>query len=364
VAEANDYFRERRMLGSPAKRRTILGLLCCGLLLSCIGCKKDRQAEASKVVFEIDRTDSRGPLTGHVRLDKGQINIAQTLLLELQAVVEPGYEVQMPEVGKALENFGIIDWDNLGDRLDEEGNLVRTYRYRLEPFLSGDYQLPAFTFRFHEVNDPDKKSELSLEPIDVEVTSLLGEQREGLVIADIEDVVEMPRGGSLWWIWPAAGAAVAAGAGGWLYVQRRQRRRQERILKPAHEIAYARLGALIKEDLIASGRVKEFYERISSILRHYIEHRFELRAPERTTEEFLVELKYADALSAGEKEHLEEFLTHCDLVKFARHSPTTEQIQRTFDLVRDFIEKTRSEERKIDVTDRTGAEQVVQAETV
>ena len=48
---------------------------------------------------------------------------------------------------------------------------------------------------------------------------------------------------------------------------------------------------------------------------------------------------------------LEEFLTHCDLVKFAKHDPTTEQVQRTFDLVKDFIERTKSEERKVDVTD-------------
>ena len=32
-------------------------------------------------------------------------------------------------------------------------------------------------------------------------------------------------------------------------------------------------------------RSKEFYERISGILRHYIEDRFDLHAPERTTEE-------------------------------------------------------------------------------
>ncbi len=49
---------------------------------------------------------------------------------------------------------------------------------------------------------------------------------------------------------------------------------------------------------------------------------------------------------------LGEFLTHCDLVKFAKHEPTTEQVQQTFDLVKDFIEKTRSDERKVDVTDK------------
>jgi len=54
---------------------------------------------------------------------------------------------------------------------------------------------------------------------------------------------------------------------------------------------------------------------------------------------------------------LGEFLKLSDLVKFAKHNPTTEQIQKTFDLVKNFIEKTKSDEKKIDVT-----EQMIEAE--
>ena len=133
-----------------------------------------------------------------------------------------------------------------------------------------------------------------------------------------------------------------------------------RIFKPAHEIAYERLRALVKDDLVNAGKLKEFYERISDILRHYIEHRFELRAPERTTEEFLIELQWTDVLSGSDKESIGEFLKHCDLVKFAKYNPTSEQIQRTFDLVKDFIEKTKSDERKIDVTGKVETEEAVE----
>ena len=56
----------------------------------------------------------------------------------------------------------------------------------------------------------------------------------------------------------------------------------------------------------------------------------------------MAELKYTDVLSVSDKESLEEFLTHCDLVKFAKHTPVTEQIQQTFDLVKEFIEKTKT----------------------
>jgi hypothetical protein len=144
---------------------------------------------------------------------------------------------------------------------------------------------------------------------------------------------------------------IIVAVGYWLYLRKKRSKELVRIFKPAYEIAYERLQALIKDDLIAAGKIKEFYERISDILRHYIEHRFDLRAPERTTEEFLGELRFANVLSASDKKSLEEFLMHCDLVKFAKYSPTTEQIQKTFDSAKNFIEKTRSDERKIDVTD-------------
>ncbi len=327
-------------------------LLSCWIILFCPGCRKGPAAKSEKTAFEIDREYTRGPLTAHVRIDKAKINIAQTVTLELVASIEPGYELQMPTVEKVLEHFGIVDWDNLGDKLDENNNVVKRYRYRLEPFLSGTYPIPAFTFEFHDVNSPeDKKYELTTEPIDIEVASLLGEQRAELKIADIEGVVEMPGQASLWWIWILCFIVIAAAIVTWLYFRRKKTEEIIKIFKPAHEIAYSRLHALVERDLVKAGKIKEFYEQISDILRRYIEHRFNLHAPERTTEEFLTELVGTNVLSQPDQDNLAEFLRHCDLVKFAKYSPTTEQIQRTFDLVKDFVETTKSEEKKIDVTE-------------
>ena len=173
----------------------------------------------------------------------------------------------------------------------------------------------------------------------------------------------MPEQASLWWVWPA-GVIAVIGGGSWLFLRRKGYTELVRIFKPAHEIAYERLKALVADDLIKAGKIKEFYERISDILRHYIEHRFDLRAPERTTEEFLTELAVTDVLAETDKQLLGEFLKHCDLVKFAKHEPATEQIQQTFDSVKDFIEKTKSEERKIDVTEAVKTEETVEVGSV
>ncbi|OHB63687.1 MAG: hypothetical protein A2Y77_17930 [Planctomycetes bacterium RBG_13_62_9] len=315
------------------------------------GCRQDSKDKVSKTTFEVDKVYERGPASVHVRLDKTKMSIADTVLLQFEATLQPGYEMRMPKVDKVLENFGIVDWDSLADRLDEKNNVVRTRQYRLEPFLSGRYDIPAFTFQFHDANDPNATAhELASEPIPVEVTSLLGDQRDKLVIEDIESVVEMPEPPARWWLRGLVALGVAAVPAVWLLLRGRGARQMIHIFKPAHEVAYARLRALVAEDLVEQGRIKEFYERISGILRHYIEDRFDLHAPQRSTEEFLAELQFTQALTSPQKAVLEEFLTHCDLVKFARHDPTKEQIQRTFDLVKDFIEKTRSDERMVDMT--------------
>lgn len=326
-------------------------LFCCGMLSVFTGCEKSADTK-KETKFEIDKDYQRGPLTVHERVDKAKMTIADTFLLELETAIEPNYTVQMPKVDKVLENFGIVDWENLGSKLDEDNNVVSRYRYKLEPFLSGKFQIPAFTFEFHDVNSPDgKKHEITTEPIDIEVTSLLGEQRADLKIADIEGVVEMPAKPSYWWVWALCAAGVIAAAGFLVHLRHKCVKELVRIFKPAHEIAYERLRALVKQDLIKAGKIKEFYERLSDILRHYIEHRFNLRAPERTTEEFLAELPSAGVLAQSEQQRLGEFLMHCDLVKFAKYTPTAEQIQKTFDLVKNFIEITKSDEKKIDVTE-------------
>ena len=343
-------------MSRPGYTTRLVLLAAAGMMVLCAGCGRDSGSGAAKADFEVDEVYERGPVTVHVRLDKTQMSIAETVLLQFEATVQPDYEMKMPKVDDVLQEFGLVDWDNLGRRLDNENNVVTTYQYELEPFLSGEYEIPAFTFVFHDVNEPDTKHELSSEPIAVEVTSLLGDQRAELVLEDIEGVVEIPKETSLWWLWALLALIPLAIPLTWWLLRRKRIRALVRIFKPAHEVAYAHLRTLVAENLVDAGRIKEFYERISGILRYYIEDRFDLHAPERTTEEFLSELQRTDILAASDKDVLADFLTHCDLVKFARHAPTNEQIQRTFDLVKDFIERTKSDQRMVDVTGRIEAE--------
>jgi hypothetical protein len=72
-----------------------------------------------------------------------------------------------------------------------------------------------------------------------------------------------------------------------------------------------------------------------------LEDRFELRAPELTTEEFLASVGESPDLSRDHQNLLREFLRQADLVKFAGVQPSSQDIQRSVDAARRFLEETR-----------------------
>ena len=112
------------------------------------------------------------------------------------------------------------------------------------------------------------------------------------------------------------------------------------LQRPVHMLALAALEHLQLQDLIGQERIEEFYVRVSTILRRYVELRFGLRAPEQTTEEFLISTLATGGLIAAHCDLLEAFLQHCDLVKFARHRPLPSAMEETFESAKTFVEHT------------------------
>jgi hypothetical protein len=113
------------------------------------------------------------------------------------------------------------------------------------------------------------------------------------------------------------GVLALAGLVAW-YLRRTRPPAPPPPLPPAHVRARKRLQAAL--ELLQDPR--EFCIRVSDALRWYLEVQLTLRAPERTTEEFLNELQASPRLTAAQKAALATFLESCDLVKFARHEPT------------------------------------------
>jgi hypothetical protein len=136
-------------------------------------------------------------------------------------------------------------------------------------------------------------------------------------IRDIKPPVDIPSGWAwVWWALAAlAGATLLFLA--WRYWQKCRTFVPAPVVIPPHVRARQKLA----EALALIGLPEPFVVAVSSALRVYLEERFEFRAPERTTEEFLHELGDTPLLSARQKQSLGDFLTRCDLVKFAKYRP-------------------------------------------
>jgi hypothetical protein len=158
-------------------------------------------------------------------------------------------------------------------------------------------------------------------------------------IRAIKPPVDIPNAW-VWLWWGLAIAVVLALATAALLWWRKQRAQVPPVpVIPAHVRAKQRLQAALA--LIHDPRL--FCIEVSGVIRVYLEERFDFHAPERTTEEFLLELQATQLLTPDQKQSLGEFLQSCDLVKFARYEPTESALRELHDSALRLVDETQFE---------------------
>jgi hypothetical protein len=154
-------------------------------------------------------------------------------------------------------------------------------------------------------------------------------------IHDIRGPISIP----YQWLWVAyfvGGVIVAAVIyGAWCAL-----RRKKAPVKLPFEIALERLEAARAR--MTAETVREYAFEVSEIIRVYIEQRFGEKAARRTTEEFLFDLvQQTDSPLAPHRRRLEDFMGHCDLMKFAKWQASVPELEAMHESAREFILETR-----------------------
>lgn len=142
-------------------------------------------------------------------------------------------------------------------------------------------------------------------------------------LRDIRPPVDIPSGWA--WVWWTLGFLVLA-ALAWLAWKAWQKCRSQAPVIPAIP-PHIRARQKLQQALALITDPEPFVVAVSGALRVYLEERFTYRAPERTTEEFLHELRESRHMTVSQKDVLGDFLTRCDLVKFARYQPTETELR-------------------------------------
>ncbi len=109
---------------------------------------------------------------------------------------------------------------------------------------------------------------------------------------------------------------------------------------PPYELAVSRLNKLQEEMLWQKGAEKEYYTRLTDILRGYLSGRFGINAMEMTT--YQISQAIADNKDVAEYSLLvNKVLNDADFVKFAKAKPLADENQRAFSNARQFVELTK-----------------------
>ena len=301
----------------------------------------DREAETAPVAEPLRAETAEGPVTATVSLAPASPRLGDALVLTLEVRAAAGVTVEMPAFGDALGRFAIVDF---APRREETADgILSVQRYTLQVSASGRHRIPRLRVEFVDERDgrDPKPRELLTDELGFQVASVLPEGEAATELRPARPPLKELEGPWLrrHWPWLAGGgvaaAALTAGVVVWL------RRAEQRARLTAFDRAVARLERLRRAGLPEQSGMDAWYVELSDIVRRYIEERFALRAPEQTTEEFLLEAGRS-ALSRPHRELLSAFLATCDRVKFARYSPGARESQQALDEARRFLDETRA----------------------
>ena len=283
----------------------------------------------------------KGPVEATVQLKPAMPLIGDLVTLVLRVVAEENVELLMPEFGQALGRFPILDFQS-DERIDDKGRTVVTHRYELQPDRSGRKHIPPIMIEFIDRRDdsiPAPKGfdafELLTEQISFEVKSVTPGEVKGELHPPLGELPPLHSTQRVTWpiILICFTMILATTLGGWFWIASRRKTRR----RSAYDIAVNRLTNLLNHPQ----EIDSFFVELSAIVRWYLETRFELRAPELTTEEFLVAMSYSPDLSRDHQLVLRDFLRQADLVKFANFLPSQKDIDDATATTQCFLEETR-----------------------
>lgn len=294
---------------------------------------------------------AKGPVSIKASLDSAYILMGKQTLLKVDVVEDDDIDGHfLNHAGDTITgNVEIIK--NLAPDTTDLGSGRREIRRELviQSFDSGLYTLPPFVYV--SGNDTFASNALVLKVIPVPVDTLKTiHDYEGVVkpatkIWDyIPDFIV-----DYWWIYLAV-IIVAVAVLIW-FVYFRGKKSLPLVPKkkpvPPYEAAMLELNKLKNEKLCESGHEKEYYTRLTEILRIYLDRRFGINAMEMTSTQILDRIK-TNSEAKPSAPIMRQILEMADFVKFAKVRPLPDDNVKAFNNAVKFVEDTKPVEPETD----------------
>lgn len=264
--------------------------------------------------------------------------------IKLLIVVEQsaGTKIEFPQLPDSILKVEILNKSKI-DTSKLEGNKIQLKQtYLVTCFDSGAHVIPPFVFKVRKEGSIDsiKSNNLTLfvkmPPVDL---------KKGPV--DIKKPFAAPV--TFKEIAPWLLGIILIGAIVFLIIYAISRRNKNKPLFqrppkpkiPAHLIALQELDKLKGEELWQHEKVKDYYTRLTDIVRVYIEERFTIAAMEQTSFEILASFKAKESqVDPKSVVELKEILEVADLVKFAKFTPLPDENHRMLSNAYLFVKET------------------------
>lgn len=339
-------------------RKRALHLLPIAALAASSGCGKqaDPTALPKAVAAPIERSAACGDVELSVTAGPAELNTEQDAYARIEIVAPAGTVSSAPDLAELVEQTPLrydirttkVAQRNAAPTSDQR--LRWSALFKLSPVLDGEFELPAVPLPLPaealEQCEEDGSARAT-EPIALTVALAQDAALSEEELARIETLdpkeLDAPVSATAWTTAAVVVVLVAAG----LILLRRRRTAAALAAEPpipANEWATAALSALRAEKLPERGELQTFHYRLSDIVREYIERRFDISAPDMTTEEFLAASTRDLRFDRAHTRVLSSFLQACDLVKYAKQLPAVDECYEALKTAAQFVEATRPRE--------------------
>jgi hypothetical protein len=280
-------------------------------------------------------------VTARLDAHEGSIHVGDPITFVVTAIRRRAVPVNLP---------GTLDLGALSvmDRKEAEhdlgdGRVRHEFTLTLAAYEPGEREIPAVEVTYLGKGGDVRTARTT--PVPVKITSLIANEPEP-ALKDASPPVQVLEE-NLLLIYLGAGL-LAAGLGGlctWLVVRRLRARAAARPgppPRPAHEIALERLDRLGQYGFLEDADNRPFYFAVSEVIREYLGARFGFDSLELTTDELVAELRHSARRELGIFEgELQGWLSACDLVKFAKISPSAAESRGTLETAIRIVSSTR-----------------------
>ena len=311
--------------------------------------KKYRQhiASAGKAILllllfvaVISLSAQRASVTATVQ--PSEILIGEQALVTLRVMAPEGAEIKFPMYEHELIPGIEVLMMFLPDTLIENNVMTLYFRYLITSFDSALYYVPFMPISFDgdtifsnsfglKVSPPElsERTLAYLELLNAGKTAII--DFEELEISDLKPIRRAPFVWTdwLWILWIFLGILLLGallGALFYLYLRKKNKGYffVPPVVIPPHVRAISEIDKLKAEKIWQQGREKDFYTKLTDILRIYMSERYGVNALEMTTDEIMNEVaKLAEVDSVCV--NLKQILSISDLVKFAKYKPYADE---------------------------------------